>query len=81
MNCNDFVCQKLMTCKWDCEIAALWCPAMYSPPPQEKEEPYKRSEDTWERVKPKFNEQARQRKTYRETEIYGNPQRISEDKQ
>jgi len=62
-------------------IASRYCEAIWYPPPQDKEEPYKRSEDTWERVKPKFNEQARQRKTFRETEFYGNPQRITEDRQ
>ena len=35
MICPDTVCQEIKTCKWDCEIAAVWCPSMYAEPTKE----------------------------------------------
>ena len=31
MICDDVVCQKLMTCKWDCPISDAYCGALWYP--------------------------------------------------
>jgi len=31
MICNDSLCQKENTCKWDMPVASAWCGNMYSP--------------------------------------------------